>query len=98
MSCREIPKSSHIRFQLTSQEKPLLYVQKGNFQSNLDKIQHKQNHSARVIEQNFDYINTRGIESIDLVHNLGWMDVSQNRPTCEVGSERLLKGFLEVDI
>ena len=41
---------------------------------NLSKIQRFQNHSARIIENNFDYINTRGI---DLVHNLGWMDVRE---------------------
>ena len=42
--------------------------------TNLSKIQRLQNHSARIIEKNFDYINTRGI---DLVHKLGWMDVRE---------------------
>ena len=41
---------------------------------NLHKVQRLQNYAARVITNNFDYVNVRGIE---LVHQLGWMDVKQ---------------------
>ena len=41
---------------------------------NLHKVQRLQNYAARVITKNFDYVNVRGI---DLVHQLGWMDVKQ---------------------
>ena len=41
---------------------------------NLDRVQRLQNYAARIIENNFDYINTRGI---NLVKNLGWMNVRQ---------------------
>ena len=41
---------------------------------NLQKVQRLQNYAARVITNNFDYVNVRGIE---LVHQLGWMDVKQ---------------------
>ena len=43
-------------------------------QANLDKIQRLQNYAARIIEGNFDYINTRGL---DLVTKLGWMTVRE---------------------
>ena len=54
-------------------------VWRSTSQSYLDKIQRLQNHSASVIEQNFDYINTGGI---DLVHDLGWMDASSISKPC----------------
>jgi hypothetical protein len=37
-------------------------------------VQWLQNHAARVIEGNFDYVNTRGIE---LVVKLGWMTIKE---------------------
>ena len=43
-------------------------------ESNLNKIQRLQNHAARIIMKNFDYVNTRGIE---LVHQLSWMNVRE---------------------
>ena len=43
---------------------------------NLNKIQHLQNWAARIILNNYDFINTRGI---DLVKILGWQDFSQRR-------------------
>lgn len=42
--------------------------------NNVKKIQRLQNYCARIIEKNFDYVNSRGIE---LVKNLGLMNVSQ---------------------
>ena len=45
-------------------------------EGNLDRIQHLQNRVARVIFNNFDFINTRGI---DLVAKLGIMNVRQRR-------------------
>ncbi len=42
--------------------------------SNISKIQRIQNRAARIITGNFDYVNHRGI---DIVHNLGWMDIEQ---------------------
>ena len=44
----------------------------GNF--NIDRVQRFQNYAARIIENNFDYVNTRGI---NLVKKLGWMNVRQ---------------------
>jgi len=41
---------------------------------NLARIQRLQNYAARVITNDFDYVNHRGI---DLVRKLGWMDVKQ---------------------
>ena len=41
---------------------------------NLSKIQRLQNKAARIICNNFDYINTRGI---DLVKQLKWMNVNE---------------------
>ena len=41
---------------------------------NLSKIQRLQNKAARIICNNFDYINTRGI---DLVKQLRWMNVNE---------------------
>jgi len=43
-------------------------------QYNLDKVQRLQNHCARIIEKNFDYVNVRGL---DLVKHLGWMTVRE---------------------
>ena len=43
-------------------------------QQNVNKIQRIQNPAARIIYNNFDYVNHRGI---DLVHKLGWMDIQQ---------------------
>jgi len=43
---------------------------------NLERIQHLQNRIARVILNNFDFVNTRGI---DLVCKLGIMTVKQRR-------------------
>ena len=41
---------------------------------NLLKIQRLQNHAARIVCNNFDYVNSRGI---DLVASLRWMNVKQ---------------------
>jgi hypothetical protein len=41
---------------------------------NVNKLQRMQNYAARVIFNNFDYINTRGEE---LVKQLGWMNIKQ---------------------
>ena len=41
---------------------------------NLNKVQRLQNHCARIIENNFDYVNVRGLQ---LVSNLGWMNVRE---------------------
>ena len=41
---------------------------------NLNKIQRIQNYAARIMTNEFDYINVRGIE---LVKRLGWMSVKQ---------------------
>ena len=43
-------------------------------QTNLDKVQRLQNYAARIIEKDFDYVNTRGLE---LVHKLGWLNVRE---------------------
>ena len=43
---------------------------------NIYKIQRLQNRAARINTENYDFINTRGI---DLVKNLKWMCVSQRR-------------------
>ena len=43
---------------------------------NLERIQHLQNRVARVILNNFDFVNTRGIE---LVSKLGIMNIKQRR-------------------
>jgi len=43
---------------------------------NLERIQRLQNRAARVIFNNFDFVNTRGI---DLVARLGIMNVKQRR-------------------
>ena len=42
--------------------------------TNLAKIQRLHNFAARAVTKNYDYINYRGI---DIVHELGWMDVLQ---------------------
>ena len=42
--------------------------------SNLSQVQRIQNYAARIITNQFDYINVRGI---DLVKSLGWMSVKQ---------------------
>ena len=41
---------------------------------NLNKVQRLQNHCARIIENNFDYVNVRGLE---LVSDLGWMNIRE---------------------
>ncbi len=41
---------------------------------NIGRLQRLQNRAARIVKNNFDYINHRGI---DLVHGLGWMDIKQ---------------------
>ena len=43
---------------------------------NIHKVQRLQNRAARILTGNFDYVNTRGI---DLVKNLGLMNVTQRR-------------------
>ena len=43
---------------------------------NINKVQRLQNRAARILTGNFGYINTRGI---DLVKNLGLMNVTQRR-------------------
>ena len=43
---------------------------------NINKVQRLQNRAARILTGNFDYVNTRGI---DLVNNLGLMNVIQRR-------------------
>ena len=43
---------------------------------NINKVQRLQNRAARILTGNFDYVNTRGI---DLVKNLGFMNVTQRR-------------------
>ena len=43
---------------------------------NINKVQRLQNRAARILTGNFDYVNTR---SIDLVKNLGLMNVTQKR-------------------
>ena len=43
---------------------------------NINKVQRLQNRAARILTGNFDYVNTRGI---DLVKNLGLMNVTQRR-------------------
>ena len=43
---------------------------------NINKVQRLQNRAARILTGNFDYVNTRGI---DLVKNLGMMNVTQRR-------------------
>ena len=43
---------------------------------NINKVQRLQNRAARILTGNFDYVNTRGI---DLVKNLGLMNVIQRR-------------------
>ena len=43
---------------------------------NINKVQRLQNRAARILTGNFDYVNTRGI---DLVNNLGLMNVTQRR-------------------
>ena len=46
----------------------------GTSAHNLNKVQRLQNHCARIIERNFDYINVRGLQ---LVSKLGWMNIRQ---------------------
>ena len=43
---------------------------------NINKVQRLQNRAARMLTGNVDYVNTRGI---DLVKNLGLMNVTQRR-------------------
>ena len=43
---------------------------------NINKVQRLQNRAAGILTGNFDYVNTRGI---DLVKNLGLMNVTQRR-------------------
>ena len=43
---------------------------------NINKVQRLQNRAAIILTGNFDYVNTRGI---DLVKNLGLMNVTQRR-------------------
>ena len=43
---------------------------------NINKVQRLLNRAARILTGNFDYVNTRGI---DLVNNLGLMNVTQRR-------------------
>ena len=43
---------------------------------NINKVQRLQNRAARILTGSFDYVNTRGI---DLVKNLGLMNVIQRR-------------------
>ena len=43
---------------------------------NINKIQRLQNYAARIVTNNHDYINCRGI---DIVHALKWMDVKMRR-------------------
>ena len=43
---------------------------------NINKVQRLQNRAARILTGNYDYVNTR---VIDLVKNLGSMNVSQRR-------------------
>ena len=43
---------------------------------NINKVQRLQNRAARILTGNFAYVNTRGI---DLVKNLGLMNVTQRR-------------------
>ena len=45
-------------------------------QVNIDKIQRLQNRAARMVTGNYDFINFRGI---DLVKDLGWMNIIQRR-------------------
>jgi len=43
---------------------------------NINRVQHLQNWAARITSQNYDFINTRGI---DLVHDLKWQTFEQRR-------------------
>ena len=43
---------------------------------NSTKIQHLQNWAARIISNNYDFVNTRGI---DIVNSLGWPTFEQKR-------------------
>jgi exonuclease III len=45
-------------------------------EKNLKKIQRLQNYAARIVCNNYDYINTRGIE---LIERLKWQDFKQRR-------------------
>ena len=42
--------------------------------TNINKIQRLQNYCARIIEKNFDYVQSRGL---NLVKKLGWMNVKE---------------------
>ena len=41
---------------------------------NLNRVQRLQNHCARIIENNFDYINVRGLELVSII---GWMNIRE---------------------
>jgi len=43
---------------------------------NIDKVQRLQNFAARIVSENFDYINSRGLE---IIKTLKWMNVRQRR-------------------
>ena len=43
---------------------------------NIDKVQRLQNFAARIVSDNFDYINSRGLE---IIKTLKWMNVRQRR-------------------
>ena len=47
-----------------------------SYNYNIDKVQRLQNYAARIVSNNFDYINTRGL---DIVRSLVWMNVRQRR-------------------
>ena len=46
------------------------------FNYNIDKIQRLQNFAARIVSDNFNYINHRGL---DIIKSLKWMNVRQRR-------------------
>ena len=43
-------------------------------QGNISKLQLAQNYAARIVTENFDYLNFR---SADLLHNLNWASVKE---------------------
>ena len=74
---RSLPKNVLIKVYNSSIQPCIDYVISiwgSTSQSNLDKVQRLQNHAARIVENNFDYINTRGM---DLVMKLNWMNVRE---------------------
>ena len=75
--CKTLPKEILVKIYNSTIQTSIDYVISVwgcTSQTNINKIQRLQNYCARLIENDFDYVNSRGL---NLVKRLGWMTVKE---------------------